>query len=142
MKIYMENAHKVAKHNKLFAMGLVSYKLGLNKYADMLHHEFIQALNGFNKTKTLLKGNEVDDSVTYISPANIDLPKEVDWRQKGAVTGVKDQGHCGSCWSFSAVSSVDNFLNFKFIMLLFVLTNSKNSVSIATDTKILQIMYI
>lgn len=36
MKIFMENKHKVAKHNAKYEMGLVSYKLGLNKYADMV----------------------------------------------------------------------------------------------------------
>ncbi|XP_028133575.1 cathepsin L [Diabrotica virgifera virgifera] len=107
MKIFMENKHKVAKHNKLFALGLVSYKLGLNKYADMLHHEFIDTLNGFNKTKNLLRQSELEDSVTFIKPANVELPSEVDWRPKGAVTAVKDQGHCGSCWSFSATGSLE-----------------------------------
>lgn len=36
MKIFMENKHKIAKHNAKFARGEVSYKLGLNKYADMV----------------------------------------------------------------------------------------------------------
>lgn len=104
MKIYMENAHKIAKHNQLYAQGKISYKLGVNKYSDMLHHEFIQLMNGFNKSKNMLKGIDLEDSVTFIPPANIKLPDQVDWREKGAVTPVKDQGHCGSCWSFSAVS--------------------------------------
>ncbi|CAG9823173.1 unnamed protein product [Phaedon cochleariae] len=107
MKIFMENSHKIAKHNKLYAMGLVSYKLGVNKYADMLHHEFVQAVNGYNKTKNVLSGIEMDDAITFIPPANVKMPEEVDWRTKGAVTGVKDQGHCGSCWSFSATGSLE-----------------------------------
>lgn len=106
MKIYMDNAHKVAKHNKMYAQGLVSYKLGLNKYSDMLHHEFVHTLNGFNKSagNSILKNGYESDGVTFIEPANVKLPDSVDWRDKGAVTPVKDQGHCGSCWSFSAVS--------------------------------------
>ncbi|XP_023019574.1 cathepsin L-like peptidase isoform X2 [Leptinotarsa decemlineata] len=107
MKIFMENAHKVAKHNKLYALGLVSYKLGINKYADMLHHEFVKTVNGFNRTKNLMKGQEMDESVTFIRPANVQLPKEIDWRQHGAVTAIKDQGQCGSCWSFSATGSLE-----------------------------------
>lgn len=108
MKIFMENSHKIAKHNKLYEQGLVTYKLGLNKYADLLHHEFVTILNGFNKTKNqLLKASEMEDSITFISPANIKLPDSVDWREHGAVTDVKDQGHCGSCWSFSATGALE-----------------------------------
>ncbi|ERL86466.1 cathepsin L [Dendroctonus ponderosae] len=107
MKIFMDNSHKVAKHNKLFEQGLYPYKLAMNKYGDLLHHEFVGLLNGFNRTKTYLKRGELQDSITFIEPAHVDIPDTVDWRQEGAVTPVKDQGHCGSCWSFSATGALE-----------------------------------
>ena len=74
----------------MFELGQVSYKLSLNKYADLLHHEFVQTLNGYNKTSALSKTRE--EGATFISPANVQVPKSTDWRTKGAVTDIKDQG--------------------------------------------------
>lgn len=53
LKIFMDNKHKIAKHNQLYEQGSISYNLKLNKYADLLHHEFVRQLNGFNKTAQL-----------------------------------------------------------------------------------------
>ncbi|XP_058810654.1 cathepsin L-like [Phymastichus coffea] len=108
MKIFMENKHHIAKHNSKYEQGLIPFKLGMNKYADMLHHEFVHTMNGFNKTKPgMLQSYQKPVGAKFIAPAHVELPKSVDWRQERAVTEVKDQGHCGSCWSFSATGALE-----------------------------------
>jgi len=104
MKIYLENRHKIARHNK--DAETHGYYLEMNAYGDMLHHEFVQRMNGY---KPALRNATVHELIgfSYLSPYNLNVPEEIDWRTKGAVTPVKDQGQCGSCWSFSATGSLE-----------------------------------
>lgn len=108
-QIWENNVNYIQKHNLEADRGLHTYTLGMNEYGDMTSEEFVAVMNGFsmNLTKSVCS--------QYTPPMNVDLkdlPDSVDWRKEGYVTDVKNQGQCGSCWSFSATGSLEG-QNFK-----------------------------
>jgi cathepsin L len=107
MEIFEINLKKIEMHNYLHMKGLKSYRLGVNEYADMEHKEFVSIMNGLKMRKPTDPQPHHSRS-TYMSPlAPVTLPDEVDWREKGYVTPVKNQGQCGSCWSFSTTGALE-----------------------------------
>jgi len=89
-----------------------TYTLGHNKFSHMNQDEwraFVQA-SGLNKPV------ESEGPIAiHGAPENVsDLAAVVDWETAGAVTGVKDQGQCGSCWAFSTTGSVEGAYKIKY----------------------------
>jgi hypothetical protein len=97
-RIFEQEIERVIKHN---AMNY-SWKEGINKFSAMTNEEkrkfygFSKNANYFHKQKRIME--QIQKSTTFdVMPNN--LPTSIDWRDHGVATAVKDQGHCGSCWS-------------------------------------------
>jgi len=99
----------VEAHNELASR---SFTMGLNQFSDMSDEEF--------EAKVLMKPQDCSATqgqrfvgVPRSSEA-LDLPAHVDWRERGVVSEVKNQGHCGSCWTFSTVGCLEAHMALKY----------------------------
>ncbi|GAB6027587.1 hypothetical protein CHUAL_001830 [Chamberlinius hualienensis] len=102
MDIYINNRLSIASHNQRYHQGLVTFEMGMNKFGDLLEHEFAAIMNGFKSAS-----NYKSKGSTYLSPSNVVKPDKIDWRTKGYVTPIKNQENCGSCWAFSATGALE-----------------------------------
>ena len=78
-----------------------NFRVGHNKFSTWTDDEFKRLLG--NKDPVNYTGGAVSQLETPD-----DLPASVDWRTKGALNPVKDQGHCGSCWAFAATACIES----------------------------------
>lgn len=103
--IFKHNLFYIHQHNSNSDNHASSHKLGLNRFADLTLAEFKAKHLGFRPDIRNRNANRLGLHAPLCSTNG--LPKSVDWRIQGAVTPVKDQGQCGSCWAFSSTGAME-----------------------------------
>lgn len=105
LKMYMANKVAILAHNLKYKLGQVKYQVGMNKFGDLLEHEFTDVSGGYDENS----GPTTRAANTYMSSGK-PLPASVDLRRSNLVNEPRNQGRCGSCWTFSTTGALEGAL--------------------------------
>jgi len=100
--VFKDNLNYIREQNALN----LSYTLGLNEFADLTNLEFMNLYAGLMEQPAGIPRSE------HVVGGKAPLAS-VDWRSQGAVTPIKNQGQCGSCWAFSTTGAVEGAYKIK-----------------------------
>uniref|UniRef100_A0A8C9R3J2 Cathepsin S-like n=1 Tax=Scleropages formosus TaxID=113540 RepID=A0A8C9R3J2_SCLFO len=106
--VWEKTLRLIEKHNLEASQGLHSFTMGLNHLADRVtFSNLLSAIYAYFSPLQL-----------FMHTNNTTLPDSVDWRTKGLVSPVRNQGSCGSCWAFSAAGALEGQMKWRTVKMI------------------------
>jgi len=102
--IFAQNFRRIMAHN---GNPEATYRMEVNEFSDLTWDEFKAVRLGGSGQNCSATLNKVKGAGGFTKPHHKEVPLSVDWRESGAVSEVKDQGSCGSCWTFSTTGCLE-----------------------------------
>ena len=94
--IFITNSRYIREFNSVKR----SFKVGLNDFSCYTTTEYKSLLGNLGPSRSIRP--------KILRTITDDIPDSIDWREKGVVNEIKNQGHCGSCWAFSAIQACES----------------------------------
>ena len=106
MEVFAQNLNTIEAHNAEAATH--GWEMGTNEFMHLTWAEFRQTKLGFGGPRKIPELTLIPRMTQEATPEEVmAAPDSVDWADKGAVTAIKNQQQCGSCWAFSTTGSME-----------------------------------
>ncbi|RZB45739.1 Peptidase C1 and/or Inhibitor I29 domain containing protein [Asbolus verrucosus] len=114
--VFQKKLQQIEDHNERFKLGMETYEIGVNEFTDYTEEEMMSYTHGFQLPLEMPAPliNITSNSSFILRSGLTALPSSLDWRSRGVVTPVKDQGQCGSCWAFSVNGALESHYKIRY----------------------------